>query len=166
MNEITELRADFELRMDDSEQYSRRSCLVVAGVPEKVEENTDDIILNIATQKLGITLQLHEIVKSHRIWTIKESEDGQPKHRPIIAKFVSDRSRQKLFHQKKKLKGTGISIFENLTQRRAQLMKDVKRIAGVRNVWSNDGNTFTFDHFGKIFKVTRNEDLEESKTCT
>ena len=76
-------------------------------------------------QKLGITLELQEIAKSHRLRTIKESEDGQPKHRPIVVKFASDRSRWKLFHQKKKLKGTGIPIFENLTQRRAQLMKDV-----------------------------------------
>ena len=44
----------------------------------------------------------------------KESKEGQPIHRPIIVKFVSDRSKQKLFHQKKKLKGTGISIFEIL----------------------------------------------------
>ena len=151
LNEITELRADFVLRMDDLEQYSRRSCLVVTGIPEKAEENTDDIILNVATQKLGITLELHEIAKSHRLGTVNESEDGQLKHRSIIAKFVSDRSRQKLFHQKKKLKGTGISMLENLTQQRAQLMKDAKRIAGVRNVWSTDSNKFTFDHFGKIF---------------
>ena len=95
--------------------------------------------------------------------TKKESKEGQPIHRPIIVKFVSDRSKQKLFHQKKKLKGTGISIFENLTQGRAQLMKEVKRIAGVRNVWSNDGNIFTFNHFAKIFKVTRNEDLKKVK---
>ena len=38
-------------------------------------------------------------------------------------------------------------------------MNDVKRIAGVRNVCPNYGNIFTFDHFWKIFKVTRNEDL-------
>ena len=95
--------------------------------------------------------------------TKKESKEGQPIHRPIIVKFVSDRSKQKLFHQKKKLEGTGISIFENLTQRRAQLMKEVKRIAGVKNVWSNDGNIFAFNHFGKIFKVTRNEDLKKVK---
>ena len=166
LNEITELRADFESRMDDIEQYSRRSCLVVTGVPEKVEESTDDIILNIAMQKLGIMLELHEIAESHRLGRKKESEDGQQRHRPIIAKFVNDRSRQKLFHQKKKLKGTGISIFENLTQRRAQLMKDVKKIAGVRNVWSNDGDIFTFDHFGKIFSKSQKRGLVESKTCT
>ena len=163
LNEITQLRAEVDLRIDDIEQYSRRSCLVVTGVPEKEEENTDDIILNTATQKLGIKLELHEIAKSHRLGTKKESKEGQPIHRPIIVKIVSDRSKQKLFHQKKKLKGTGISIFGNLTQRRAQLMKEVKRIAGVRNVWSNDGNIFTFNHFGKIVKVTRNEDLKKVK---
>ena len=54
LNEITQPRAEVDLRIDDMEQYSRRSCLVVTGVPEKAEENTDDIILNTATQKLGI----------------------------------------------------------------------------------------------------------------
>ena len=98
LNEITELRADFESRMDDIEQYNRRLCLIVIGVPGKVEENTDDITLNIATQKLGITLELHETAKSHRLGRKKKSEDGQPRHR-----------------SEEKLKGTGISMFENLT---------------------------------------------------
>ena len=66
LNEITQLRAEADLRIDDMEQYSRRSCLVATGVLEKVEENTDDIILNTARQKLGIKLELHEIAKSHR----------------------------------------------------------------------------------------------------
>ena len=61
LNEITQLRAEVDLRIDDMEQYSMRSCLVVTGVPEKAEENTDDITLNTATQKLGIKLELHEI---------------------------------------------------------------------------------------------------------
>ena len=99
LNEITQLRAEVDLRIDDMEQYSRRSCLVVTGVPEKAEKNTDDIILNTAMQKLGIKLELHEIAKSHRSGTKKESNEGQPIHRPIIVKFVSDRSKQKLFHQ-------------------------------------------------------------------
>ena len=92
LNEITHLRAEVDLRIDDMEQYSRRSCLVVTGVPEKAEENTDDIILNTATQKLGIKLELHEIAKLHRLGTKKESKEGQPMHRPIVVKFVSDRS--------------------------------------------------------------------------
>ena len=78
LNEITQLRAEVDLRIDDMEQYSRRSCLVVTGVPEKAEENTDDIILNTATQKLGIKLELHEIAKSHRLGTKKESKEGKP----------------------------------------------------------------------------------------
>ena len=67
LNELTQLRAEVDLRIDDMEEYSRRSCLVVTGVPEKAEENTDDITLNTATQKLGIKLELHEIAKSHRL---------------------------------------------------------------------------------------------------
>ena len=80
-------------------------------------------------------LELHEIAKSYHLRMKKEFEEEQPRRYLIIVKFISDRQRLKYFHQKKKLKGTGISILENLTQQRAQLMKDVKRIAGVRNVW-------------------------------
>ena len=84
LNEITELKAEFDLRIDDIEHYRRRSCLVITGVLEKVEENTDDIILNIARQKLGIMLELHETAKSHHLGTEKESEEGQPRNRPIV----------------------------------------------------------------------------------
>ena len=41
------------------------------------------------------------------------------------------------------------------------LMNDVKKIAGLKNVWSMDGNIFTFDHSGKILHVKTFEDLSK-----
>ena len=55
-----------------------------------------------------------------------------------------------MFKAKKLLKGSSIAIFENLTTRRASLLKDVKRIAGNRKAWTTDGNILTFDMEGKI----------------
>ena len=40
-------------------------------------------------------------------------------------------------------------------------MNDVKKIAGFKNVWSMDGNIFTFDHSGKILHVKTFEDLSK-----
>ena len=40
-------------------------------------------------------------------------------------------------------------------------MNDVKKIAGFKNVWSMDGNIFTFDHSGKILHVDAFEDLRK-----
>ena len=46
-------------RIDDLEQYSRRNCLIFAGIKEAGEdetENTDEVILDICPNKLQIEL--------------------------------------------------------------------------------------------------------------
>ena len=40
-------------------------------------------------------------------------------------------------------------------------MNNVKKIAGLKNVWSMDSNIFTFDHSGKILHVKTFEDLSK-----
>ena len=97
--------------------------------------------------------QKTELDRSHRFGPRKTDQDGNVTSRPVIIKFISYRSRQKVFKVKKKLKDSGYSLFENLTKRRSSLMADVKKIAGFRRVWTADGNIFTFDRNGKIFNV-------------
>ena len=73
--------ADLEAKVDAAEQYSRRNCLRVAGVPEPTNgqtENTDEYIINL-TRDLGV-----DIERSHRIG--KPRALGRP--RDIIVKFV------------------------------------------------------------------------------
>ena len=41
------------------------------------------------------------------------------------------------------------------------LMNHVKKIAGFKNVWSMDGNIFTFDHGGKILHLKTFENLSK-----
>ena len=48
-NEVSFLKERIDLlekKSDDSEQYSRRNCLLVHGVEEQEQENTDNIILS------------------------------------------------------------------------------------------------------------------------
>ena len=66
-----------------------------------------------------------------------------------------------MFKAKKQLKCSGIAIFENLTSRRASLLKDVKRIAGNWKAWTIDGNILTFDMESKIFTVRSIEDIRK-----
>ena len=141
------------------EKYSRISCLIFTGTKERKGENTDNLVLNAFNTNLGIKLDLYEIDRSHRFGRKRNYQDGHQIDRPIIIKFIGYRSRQKVFKQKRKLKGTCISLFENLTKRRTMLMNDVKKLAGFKNVWSMDGNIFTFDHSGKILHVKTFEDL-------
>ena len=64
-----------------------------------------------------------------------------------------------MFTNKKKLKGTGFAIFENLTKRNADLYKEVKTVAGFKNVWTSDGKIMTFNKDGKVFRVNSRSEI-------
>ena len=70
-NEINEaFHNEFDrvfLRMDDHEQYSRRNCLVLHGIPETAKESSDDIVIGTIKKNLGVTLDKSAIDRSHRI---------------------------------------------------------------------------------------------------
>ena len=70
--------------VDRQEQYSRRNCLLVHGIAETNDENTDGLVLKKINEKLDVEITENEIDRSHRIGRKK---DGQ-KPRPIIAKIT------------------------------------------------------------------------------
>ena len=56
-NEVSFLKERIDLlekKSDDSEMYSRRNCLLVHGVEEQEQENTDNIVLNVIKEHLDI----------------------------------------------------------------------------------------------------------------
>ena len=69
--EIAELKEDltslkekffqFDKTLDRQEQYSRRNCLLVHGVEEKNNEDTDQEIINIVKNDLGEEITIHDI---------------------------------------------------------------------------------------------------------
>lgn len=59
--------------------------------------------------------------------------------RNIIVKFTSYHKRREVFNQKKKLKGAGIIIKEDLTVTNLKLYKEATRLFGIRKVWTYDG---------------------------
>ena len=95
--------------VDRQEQYSRRNCLLVHGIAETNDENTDDLVLKKIDKKLGVEITENEIDWSHRIGRKK---DGQ-KPRPIIIKLTRYNTGKNVFASKRKLKGTGVSITED-----------------------------------------------------
>ena len=151
-----------ENKVKDSEQYSRRNCLRIFGMPETKGEKTDDIVLKLAKEKLGI-----EIDRSHRTGSTKTSEqrDGQQSHSqdpatsnssrsnaawssktdkakyhcPIIVKFTTYRSRQTVLKARRKLKQTGISIAEDLAADNYKILEVARQFQNVTAAWSLDG---------------------------
>ena len=115
-------------KIDELEQYSRRNCLLINGIkkadPPKenvseetsevsTQENTDIAVLLIFNEKLGVDVHIKDIDRTHRIGKQKQKNKDAP--RPVIVKFSNYNTRERVFQARRKLKGTKITMVENLT---------------------------------------------------
>ena len=62
--DLTQRVDELELVAEDSEQYSRRNSIRITGISENKDENTDDIVLKLASD-LGVYLNPADIDRSH-----------------------------------------------------------------------------------------------------
>lgn len=123
-------------KIDDLEQYQRRNNIRIFGVPEEERENTDNIVINIASD-MGMKIDYCDIDRSHRVG---KPDNYRDKARPIIVKFVSYRTRAAFFQRKRNMKGSGVTIREDLTATRLKLLNDAIAKHTLKNVWTMDGN--------------------------
>ena len=100
--------------VDQQEQYSWHNWLLVHGIAERNNDNTDNLVRKTKNEKLDVNITENKIDRSHRIGRKK---DGQ---RPIIVKLTRCNTRKKVFASKRKLKGTGVSIAESLMAKRME----------------------------------------------
>ena len=131
-NEVSFLNERIDLlekKSDDREQYSRRNCLIVHGVEEQEQENTDNIVLNVIKEHLDMELSVKDLDRSHKIG----KSNCKSKRRPIIIKFISYNDRRQIFNNKKRLKGTGVSTTDSLTAERMRQLKNARDQFGFNN---------------------------------
>lgn len=124
--------------IDNQEQYSRRECLEIRGIPVTREENTSEIVQKIG-KLVNVEINKADISISHRIRSNPEFQRrGENMSTPpvIIVKFTSRETRDKLYRARNKLKnhtttdlGLGreainpIYLLESLTQRNKEIFK-------------------------------------------
>ena len=118
--------------LNDLEQYTRRDCLEILGIPLPEDsrlEDTNDMLLQLS-QKMDIPLERNDISVSHRIRSSRASVDPA-----IIVKFVRREMRERLYRSRKRLKSITtadlgfsvdkkIFINESLTPKNKELFKD------------------------------------------
>ena len=142
---------NLESKMDDQEQRSRNNCLLIHGVPESEDENTDKFALDVMNTQIGLLdIPKADISRSPRVGpkvnqrrNLRSSTVTAPRPRPIIVRFANWNSRNRVFRNKKKLKGLGVSISESLTANRLVILKAAEAKFGRGNVWSNEGFILT-----------------------
>ena len=142
INELEENSRKMDKKMNDlnrvidrQEQYSHRNCILLHGVKESENEDTDTVVTETLNELLLEKLTDIDIDRSHRIGRLKKGKQS----RPIIIKFARYNIRNRVFKNKKKLKDTGISITESLTQKRMQMLTKARNEFLFKNVWTQDG---------------------------
>lgn len=160
---LKERNQSYEAKIDDLEQYSRRNSLRVSGINESKNENTDDLIIKLS-DAVGAEITLSEIGRSHRVG---KPNPGRPdKPRDILVKFVSYRSRQKLYKLRSTFKDNGYGssyVNEDLTRRRSYILfkaRDLVRSRHLLGAWSSDGNLLARDNKSRIHRISHEDDLD------
>ena len=98
VNDKTATTESLKGSLDRQEQYSRRNCLLIHGLPESKNENTDELVIDTIKEKMGEEIEKDEIDRSHRLGAPKNNG----KSRPIIIKFVRYNTRCRTFKNKKR----------------------------------------------------------------
>ena len=139
-----------EAEADRQEQYSRRPNLRFQGVPESTEGSTDQKIIRLVNECMGLSppLAVSDIERSHRLGPPKD-RDGRDRTRPVIVRFRSERLRDTVYRARTKLKAHNLQqpdarifVNEDLTARRASLAflaRQAKKAKRITDSWTADG---------------------------
>ena len=125
-------------------------CIIkicIFGLEEKKGEHTDELVANVIRTKLGVPMDPpKDIDRSHRTGIVREptassdrSAMQKSRPRPIIVKLNSYRKRREIITNRKKLKGSGIVIAEDLTMKNQKLLSMARASKNITSAWTSDG---------------------------
>ena len=127
-------------------------CLLIYGIAESDDEDTGEVAPGVINNDIGLSdVDEYEIQRSHRVgpkMADKRSlrsgtSETKNRTRPIIVRFTNFKTRQAVFKNKKELKGKRVSISENLTKYRYDLLKKSQAKYGINKVWTSEGRILT-----------------------
>ena len=178
-NELLNLQNEVKIhkdKLDEAEQYGWRECLEFRGVPVSVNEDTSEIIANIASL-LDLDIRRDDISISHRIKP-KNPASNNNSPPPIIAKFIRREERDEFYQARKRLKdystkdleGVGrlgdnkIYISESLTRKNKELFNEalkLKKEFHFKFIWTFYGRIFLRkDERSPSLVISSQKDLE------
>ena len=122
------------------------------GIEEESNENTDQRVIEVLCESMGETISIQDIDRTHRLPRKKPEE----KSRPVIVMCVRYNTRNLIFKNKKKLKGSRISITENLTAKRMKKLQTAREEHRFKSVWTQNGRIMYWDAMSDRVKLYYN----------
>ena len=147
--------------INNHEQYSRVNNVRINGLPGDMKDETSNQtagkVLDMISKKLDINMPYHEIDIAHRL-----GQFVQGQNRRVIVRFVRRQTKQNIMSIKKKLKGSGFSIFEDLTPLNAKVLASArkKQPDEVEHAWAANGKLFLQWKADSRVQQIKSEDYE------
>ena len=158
-----------EKERNDTEQYQRRWNLRLYGVRESEGEDVVGKCLQIFNDKVGVEVDRKDIQVAHRVKrkektdregaTQKKGKKDSP--RSIIVQFQSRSVRSDVLVNRSKLKGSGVSIGEDMTAKNLDKLQKVQDHSAILAAWYSNGKIFAHLKNGKKVNVNIHTNLDE-----
>ncbi|KAK6168719.1 hypothetical protein SNE40_019905 [Patella caerulea] len=146
-------------KVNDLEQWTRRSSVRIYGLPDNQKESfTESINKSLDVfDKIGVQMPPEHIDIAHRLGPFKVG-----KCRGIIVKFMSRKDKLHVIKNRRNLKGSNITIREDLTRINAQLLHKTLNSPLVSQTWSIEGVIYAKLVNEKIIKVYQHTNIEKA----
>nr|CAH7724116.1 unnamed protein product [Callosobruchus chinensis] len=146
---------------DDIDQQSRNKNLRIFNFPEKNGEDLPQEIIRLCNSKLDVPIEKEDIVVCSRIG---KKLTNRP--RSILLKLAHVNSKQRIYKNKSRLKGSGIVIKEDLSEKRLKMMQVAIEKTSLKQVWSFNGSIYVLHrgkrHVIKNIETIRLKEVENS----
>ncbi len=137
-----------------NEQYSRKNNVKIFGMQEEKGENCREKVYCLVKEKLGIDLRAEQIPVAHRVRSFR-------KPHPMIVRFDDRTTKIGVMKARKKLKGTKISIGEDMCKDLVTVYNRVKQNSRVVSAWMWDGKVFIKDRREGIYNVWYGQSVDD-----
>jgi hypothetical protein len=153
---------------DDLDQYQRCENLLIHGVQRPADNSNEGdltgVVLEVIRTNLpSVTIAKEDISTAHRTGPHQQVAQGlRTRPPPIVVRFSRRSIRNDVLNSRRQLKGKNLSITEQLTPARSQLLKKASELAAnhkVESAWSRDGRIFVKTNIGRIIVIGCELDL-------
>ena len=137
VSELRRLNISNQNNHEALEQYDRRLCLRIDGVPTKTNESSDDVLDSVKSlfKKAKVDIPKSVTDRAHRIGSRYLGASSNNSWGSIIIRFTTLRHRTLFYRAKNKLK-RGVSIKLDLAKSRYDLLKrandQVKEVPSIK----------------------------------
>jgi len=152
--------------VDDLEQYSKGSNLLVHGIPvvadsESNEPDLSSRVIDYINNNLGVEISNENICALHRLQrgghTAQANSGPVGKTPPILIQLSNRKVRNLMLSKRKLLKGKKVLLTEHLTFKRTQLVRKVNDLVNAKKLlssWTHEGRVLAKNLNNEIFIVT------------